>query len=100
MRVLILGAAGMLGTDLVASTPRGATSVALDHADVDITDRAALAAVLDRTRPEVVINAALEKIGAGTSCGRIADRAGRANVRVTALRKTTEYIAGTSNGQS
>jgi dTDP-4-dehydrorhamnose reductase len=58
MRVLILGAAGMLGTDLVASLPSGATGVALDLADVDITDRAALAEALDRARPDVVINAA------------------------------------------
>ena len=108
MRVLILGAAGMLGTDLVASTPRGATSVALDLADVDITDRAALAAVLDRTRPEVVINAAAytavdraesERARAfevnGAAPGLIGLECERRNIRV--LLYSTDYVfPGTS----
>jgi dTDP-4-dehydrorhamnose reductase len=74
MRVLILGGARMLGTDLVASTPVGTASVALDLADVDITDRMALAAAIDRTSPDVVINAA-----AYTAVDRAESERARAN---------------------
>lgn len=58
MRVLILGSAGMLGTDLCSTAPDGAAVVALDIADVDISDRAQVARALDEARPDWVINAA------------------------------------------
>lgn len=58
MRALILGAAGMLGTDLCAMVPHDVSLVAFDVADVDITDRAQVAAALDDARPDWVINAA------------------------------------------
>lgn len=58
MRVLIFGAAGMLGTDLRASAPASASVMPLDIDDVDITDRALVASTLDRERPDWVINAA------------------------------------------
>jgi len=58
MRVLILGAAGMLGADLRATAPEEASVVALDVADVDITERAQVASALDDARPDWVINAA------------------------------------------
>lgn len=58
MRVLILGGAGMLGTDLRAATPSRVIALAPDLAELDITDRPALAAVLDEVRPSWVINSA------------------------------------------
>lgn len=59
MRLLITGAAGMLGLDLqAAARAAGHEVVALTRADLDITDRdAALRAVGDKA-PEVVINCA------------------------------------------
>ena len=58
MRVLIVGAAGMLGTDLCAAAPDGVSVIPADIVDVDITRPASVAALLDRERPEWVINAA------------------------------------------
>jgi dTDP-4-dehydrorhamnose reductase len=58
MHALILGAAGMLGTDLCGAVPPGVTVTGLDVGDVDITDRTQVASALDATRPDWVINAA------------------------------------------
>jgi dTDP-4-dehydrorhamnose reductase len=58
MRALIFGAAGMLGTDLCAAAPAAVSLVAFDIDDADITDRAEVAASLDRVRPDWVINCA------------------------------------------
>jgi dTDP-4-dehydrorhamnose reductase len=57
MRALIFGAAGMLGTDLVAAAPRGTSLVAVTRAEADVTDRAQLIAALNDARPDWVINA-------------------------------------------
>jgi dTDP-4-dehydrorhamnose reductase len=58
MRVIVLGAGGMLGHDLVATAPEHVRAVALTRADLDITDRTAVAARLRELAPEVIINAA------------------------------------------
>lgn len=58
MKVLLLGARGMLGTDLAASAPPGTTIVGADVDTLDITDRRQVAAALDRERPAWVVNAA------------------------------------------
>ena len=59
MRLLVTGAAGMLGRDVVAAAnDAGHEVVALARADLDITDAAAVrAAVLD-ARPDAVVNCA------------------------------------------
>ncbi len=59
MRLLVTGAAGMLGRDVVAAAnDAGHEVVALARADLDITDAAAVrSAVLD-ARPDAVINCA------------------------------------------
>lgn len=56
-RWLITGAGGQLGTDLRA-TLTGDDVHALRHADLDIADAAAVARVLARVQPDVVVNAA------------------------------------------
>jgi dTDP-4-dehydrorhamnose reductase len=59
MRLLITGAAGMLGQDVVsAADGAGHEVVALSRARLDVTDGAAVAAALAEARPEVVINCA------------------------------------------
>ena len=58
MRVLLLGAGGMLGRDLVAAAPRGTDVVATDVAQLDIADPAAVERRLIELRPRWVINAA------------------------------------------
>src|SRR4051794_17362030 len=58
MRLLVTGAAGMLGTDVVAAAAAGHDVVALTRADLDITDADAVRAAVRDTRPDAVINCA------------------------------------------
>lgn len=59
MKVLISGAGGMLGRDMIAACrSRGHEVVALAHSELDICDPGAVDAVLTSDRPEAVINCA------------------------------------------
>ncbi|MBE2317247.1 dTDP-4-dehydrorhamnose reductase [Solirubrobacter sp. CPCC 204708] len=58
MRLLVTGAAGMLGTDVVAAAAVRHEVVALARADLDITDAEAVRAAFHDTRPDAVINCA------------------------------------------
>ena len=57
MRLLVTGAAGMLGTDVVAAAS-GYDVVALARADLDITDADAVRAAVRDSQPDAVINCA------------------------------------------
>ena len=61
MKVLITGAGGQLGRDLVGAFAEVATGVgdlvAIEHRDLDISDEMAVRAAVDAYRPEVVVNA-------------------------------------------
>src|SRR4051794_9536445 len=57
-RLLVTGARGQLGRELVARAPRrGLAVVALPHGELDIRDRQATALALAAHRPDVVVNA-------------------------------------------
>ena len=59
MRLLVTGAAGMLGRDVVAAaSDAGHEVVALSRADLDITDAAAVRAATRDGRPDAVVNCA------------------------------------------
>ncbi len=59
MRLLVTGAAGMLGRDVVAAAGSAGHEVAaLARADLDITDAAAVSAAVRAARPDAVINCA------------------------------------------
>lgn len=59
MRVLITGAAGMLGQDLIGATvDAGHVLVALPRAELDIADHAAVESAVRDARPDVVFNCA------------------------------------------
>lgn len=59
MRVLIIGAAGMLGTDVLAAAgAAGLEPIALTVADLDITDGDAVERTLRDVRPAAVVNCA------------------------------------------
>jgi dTDP-4-dehydrorhamnose reductase len=59
MRVLVTGAAGMLGKDLVrAAEAAGHDTVGLAREDADITDLAATDAAIRASAPDIVINCA------------------------------------------
>jgi dTDP-4-dehydrorhamnose reductase len=59
MKVLVTGAAGMLGRDvMLAAGNAGHDVVGFGHAELDVTDPAAIGAKLEAERPDVVINCA------------------------------------------
>jgi dTDP-4-dehydrorhamnose reductase len=58
MKVLITGAAGQLGGALQRCAPDEAVITAIDVADCDLTDAAALRAVLASAAPDLILNAA------------------------------------------
>jgi len=58
MKVLLLGAGGMLGQDLVATTPQEVSLLPLTHAALDISDTESMRACVEQFRPELIINAA------------------------------------------
>ncbi len=57
MRVALLGAGGMLASDLAALSPPTVTLHALGIAELDVTDDRAVTQVLYEMRPDVIINA-------------------------------------------
>lgn len=78
MRVLVTGAAGQLGVDLVALCERaGDDVVAADRSTLDIADRSAVHGAISMLRPDVVINAAAWT--AVDACEGDVDRAHRVN---------------------
>lgn len=59
MRLLVTGAAGMLGTDVSAAAARAGHDVsALARRDLDISDAGAVRLAVDHARPDVVVNCA------------------------------------------
>jgi dTDP-4-dehydrorhamnose reductase len=58
MRLLVTGAAGMLGTDVVAAAAAGHDVVAFARADLDITDADAVRLAVGDVQPDAVINCA------------------------------------------
>jgi dTDP-4-dehydrorhamnose reductase len=59
MKLLITGAAGMLGKDVArAAAVAGHEVAALSRADLDVTDEAAVPAALEAAAPDVVLNCA------------------------------------------
>lgn len=58
MKVLITGAGGQLAAELLHTAPPEHELVALTRAELDVSDEAAITAVLARHRPEAVINTA------------------------------------------
>jgi dTDP-4-dehydrorhamnose reductase len=58
MRVLVTGAKGQLGTDLVTTcTEAGDEVIACSRHDLDLTDRDSVLSAITSTRPDVVLNA-------------------------------------------
>jgi dTDP-4-dehydrorhamnose reductase len=59
MRILVTGAHGQVGTELMRlGTAAGHAMHGSDHADIDICDAAAVQQAIDRLAPDAVINAA------------------------------------------
>ena len=104
MRLLITGAAGMLGVDVRAAADRaGHDAVALARAELDIADAAAVEQAVSDARPELVINCAAYTNVDGaetdsesahavnaTGAGNVARAASRAGAWV--LQVSTDYV--------
>lgn len=58
MRVLITGARGQVGHELLRLAPTGFEVVGLGSAELDISDKAAVEREIDRLRPQLIVNAA------------------------------------------
>lgn len=58
MKALVTGAGGQLGRALVARAPDHVTVLAAGSGELDISDRAAVLALVDRERPDLILNAA------------------------------------------
>src|SRR5262245_43210703 len=59
MRVLIVGANGMLGLDVIRAVQRsGHQPLASDLPELDVTDAAAVSEALDDAQPEAIVNCA------------------------------------------
>jgi dTDP-4-dehydrorhamnose reductase len=85
MRILVTGAAGMLGTDVCnAATDAGLEVLAYDRARLDVTDAAAVEAATRRARPDVVVNCAawtdVDGAEGSPEAAREVNGAGAANV--------------------
>src|ERR1700681_660995 len=59
MRLLVIGASGMLGSDVLRAGERaGYELTALSHEELDIADAAAVTSALRRAHPDAVVNCA------------------------------------------
>ena len=58
MKVLILGAGGNLGTQLIKSAPSAYEIIALDYPAIDLGDFPVVTAAVETYKPEIIINAA------------------------------------------
>lgn len=103
MKALIVGAHGQLGKGLIATAPQGTQLVAHDVDTLDITDAAAVEAVVAAEQPQLVLNAAAytavdkaesEEARAlavnGTAVGLLADAARRHGARFVHV--STDFV--------
>jgi dTDP-4-dehydrorhamnose reductase len=58
MRIAVVGARGQLGAALVHECAPAHETIAFARADLDVSDDAAVAAAMDRARPDVILNGA------------------------------------------
>ena len=78
MRIVVTGAAGQLGVDLVDHCRRqGDDVIGLDRAGLDVADRSAVHGIVTMLRPDVIVNAAAWT--AVDACEGDVDRAFRVN---------------------
>jgi dTDP-4-dehydrorhamnose reductase len=97
MKVVIAGAGGQLGTELARSVPVGISTVLLRHAQCDIGDTAAVAEMMAREAPDVVINAAaytaVDKAEAEIATAERINRDGPRNLAQTSDRHRLLHVS-------
>ena len=100
MRLLVTGAAGMLGCDVVAAAERaGHEVVARPRRELDVTDAAAVAAAVADARPDAVVNCAawtdVDAAEGHEAEATAVNGAGAANVAATGVHTvqvSTDYV--------
>ena len=103
MKALIVGSKGQLGRGLAAAAPKGAELVGHDMDTLDITDAAAVRALVDAVRPDILFNAAAhtavdkaeseEKLAHAvnaTAVGYLADAAGAVGAKFVHV--STDFV--------
>ena len=110
MRLLVLGAGGQLGRDVVrAALAAGESVIGLTHRECDVTDRAAVQAAFESEHPDAVVNcAAWTRVDAAedheteaaainaTGAGNVAEVAGAGGAALCHV--STDYVFdGTSS---
>jgi len=95
MRLLVTGAAGMLGTDVVAAAA-GHEVIALARADLDVTDPPAVSAAVARARPDAVIHCAawtdVDGAEAAEAAATAVNRAGAGHVAAAAAQAGAHVV--------
>ncbi len=107
MRILVTGAGGMLGQDVVAAVrAAGHEPVGLDRAELDVTDAGAVRAAVAAAAPDVVVNCAaytnVDGAEAEEALALAINGAGAGNVAragVRTIHVSTDYVFdGTKGG--
>jgi dTDP-4-dehydrorhamnose reductase len=87
-RVLLVGSSGQVGCACLQSVPAGFEVRACTHADLDITDAAAVSRVVDEFRPGVIINTAaytaVDKAESELAAARLGNTEGPRNLALAA----------------
>ena len=58
MRIAVVGARGQLGAAVVHECAASHDTIAFGHSELDVSDEAAVAAAMERARPDVIVNGA------------------------------------------
>jgi len=107
MKVLVAGCKGQVGIELIRQGIATHEVVAFDHAGLDITDAKAVHEVVQRVRPDVVINAAaytsVDKAEGEVELAFAVNRDGPANlakacaaIHIPMVHISTDYVFGGS----
>lgn len=104
MKILITGAGGQVGTELVrAASPAGHEVIGMTHAALDIADARAVIEVVESGNPDVVVNAAaytaVDKAESDAQTAFAVNRDGPANLAATCaetgarlIQISTDYV--------
>jgi dTDP-4-dehydrorhamnose reductase len=96
VRVLVTGSNGQLGWELQRSVPQGAQLLWTDVAELDISNRAAVASVFQEFKPDAVINAAaytaVDKAESESALAYKINRDGAANLASAAAQQGARFL--------